>query len=102
LFVILDPSEKSTKHIERIKYVAKGAKISYKYFYLVGNFRFNEETEEYLRNTGETYLGKIDYDPDVKEYNLKGKSLLELAENSPASLAMKKILAKAGYEKTIV
>ena len=98
LFVILDPSEKSTKHIERIKYVVKGVKISYKSFYLIGNFRFNQETEEYLRNTGETYLGKIDYDPDVKEYNLKGKSLLELSEDSPASLSVKKILAKVGYE----
>jgi len=98
LFVILDPSEKSTKHIERIKYVAKGVKISYKHFYLVGNHRFNEKTEEYLQNTGETYLGKIEYDPIVKEYNLKGKSLLELPETSPASLSVKKILAKAGYQ----
>ena len=97
LFVILDPSEKSRKHIERIKYVTKGAKISYKHLYLIGNYRFNEEAEEYLRNTGESYLGKIDYDPGVKEYNLKGKSLLELAENSPACLSAKRILARAGY-----
>jgi len=101
LFVILDPSEKSTKHIERIKYVAKGVKISYKHFYLVGNYRFNEQTEEYLRDTGETYLGKIDYDPAVREYNLKGKSLLELPENSPASLSVKKILEKAGYKTNV-
>ena len=98
LFVILDPSEKSTKHIERIKYVAEGVKINYKHFYLIGNHRFNEETEEYLRNTGETYLGKIDYDLNVKEYNLKGKSLLELPDNSPASLSVKKILEEANYE----
>ena len=98
LFVILDPSEKSTKYIERIKYVAKGVKISYKRFYLVGNYRFNEQTEEYLRDTGETYLGKIDYDPAVREYNLKGKSLLDIPENSPASLSVRKILEKAGYK----
>ena len=98
LFVILDPSEKSTKHIERIKYVVKGVRISYKRFYLVGNYRFNEQTEEYLRDTGETYLGKIDYDPAVREYNQKGKPLLDLPENSPASLSVKKILEKAGYK----
>ena len=98
LFVILDPSEKSTKHIERVKYVAKGVKLNYERFYLVGNYRFNEQTEEYLRDTGETYLGKIDYDPNVREYNLKGKPLLELPENSPASLSVKKILVTAGYE----
>jgi len=97
LFVLLDPSEKSTKHIERIKYVAKGVKISYEHFYLVGNYRFTEETKEYLRGMSETYLGKIDYDPYVREYNLKGKSLLDLPEDSPASLSIKQILSKAGY-----
>ena len=98
LFVLLDPSEKSTKHIERIKYVAKGVKISYEHFYLVGNYRFTEETEEHLRNADEIYLGKIDYDHYVREYNLKGKSLLELPENSPASLSIGKLLSKAGYK----
>lgn len=98
LFVILDPSEKSIKHIERIKYVARGAKISYKHLYLIGSYRFTEETEGYLRNTGEIYQGKVDYDPFVREYNLKGKSLLSLPEDSPASLSIKKILLKAGYQ----
>lgn len=98
LFVILDPSEKSTKHIERIKYVARGVKISYTHLHLIGNYRFTEETEEYLRNTGETYQGKIDYDPYVREYNLKGSSLLELPEDSPASISVKKILSNAGYQ----
>lgn len=97
LFVILDPSEKSKKHIERVKYVAEGVKITCNHFYLVGNYRFNEETEEFLRNTGEAYLGKIDYDPEVREYNLKGKSLLELPQNSPAFSSVEKILTKAGY-----
>ena len=100
LFVILDPSEKSIKHIERIKHVARGVKISYKHLYLIGNYRFTEEAEEYLRNTGETYAGRIDYDPDVRGYNLKGKSLLELPEDSPASLSIKKILLRVGYELT--
>jgi len=98
LFVILDPSEKSRKHIDRIKSVAKGAKISYKHFYLVGNYRFTEEAEKYLHDTGEIYQGKIAADPLVREYNLKGKSLLSLPEDAPASLSVKKILVKAGYQ----
>jgi len=100
LFVVLDPSEKSVKHIERIKYVARGVKISYTHLYLIGNYRFTGETEEYLRNTGETYQGKIDYDPYVREYNLKGRSLLELPEDSPASISVRKILLNAGYQVT--
>jgi len=98
LFVICDPSEKSLKHIEIIKEIMKQVGIRYNHFYLVANYEFDEETEEYLRNSGETYLGKIDYDPDLEEYNLTGKSLLELPEDSLASLSIERILTKAGYE----
>ena len=98
LFVILDPSEKSTKHIERIRDIIKEVKVSYNHLYLLGNHRFTEETEEYLRSTGQTYLGKIDYDPDVRQYNLEGRSLLDLPHNSPAALCVRSILVKAGYK----
>jgi len=97
LFVICDPSEKSLKHIGRIKEIMKQVGIRYNHFYLVANYQFDEETEDYLRNSGEVYLGKIDYDADLEQYNLKGKSLLELPEDSPASLSIKRILTKAGY-----
>ena len=96
LFVILDPSEKSLKHIGRVKDIIRELRVSYGQLYLIGSYRFTKETEETLRDTGEAYLGKIDYDPQVKEYNLKGKSLLELPQNSPASLSVKRILAEAG------
>jgi CO dehydrogenase maturation factor len=98
LFVILDPSEKSIKHIERVRDITKELKVGYNHLYLVGNYRFTRETEAYLQGTGEAYLGKIDYDPGVKQHNLEGKTLLELPEDSPASLSVRRILANAGYE----
>jgi CO dehydrogenase maturation factor len=98
LFVISDPSEKSLKHIVRIKDIMKGVGISYNHFYLVANHEFDEEAEEYLRNSGEVYLGKIEYDANLEDYNLKGKSLLELPEDSPALLSVKRIMMKAGYQ----
>ena len=97
LFVICDPSEKSLKHIGRIKEIMKQVGVRYNHFYLVANYEFDEETEEYLRNSGEVYLGKIDYDADLEQYNLKGKSLLELPEDSPAFLSIKRILTKTSY-----
>jgi len=97
LFVILDPSEKSVKHIERVLGIVRGLKVNYSHLYLIGSHRFTEETEEYLRSSGETYLGKIEYDGEVKKYNLEGKSLLDLPENSPALHSVKKVLAKAGF-----
>ena len=98
LFVTLDPSEKSIKHIERVRDITRELKVSYNHLYLIGNHRFTEETEGYLRSTGGTYLGKIDYGPDVKQYNLEGKSLLELTEESPAAISVRRILVKAGYK----
>ncbi len=98
LFVVLDPSEKSAKHIERIKYVTKGVRINYKNFYLVGNYRFTEEVESYLLQGGEKYLGRIQFDPKVRQNNLKGDSLFEIPEDSPSSLSVKRILKEAGYE----
>jgi CO dehydrogenase maturation factor len=97
LFVILDPSDKSAKHIERIKYVTKGVNITCKNFYLVGNYRFTDEIEAYLLRTEEKYLGRIAYDPLVREHNLKGESLFKLPEDSPSSTSVKKILREAGY-----
>jgi len=96
LFIVLDPSEKSVKHIDRVKDIIKELKVNYKQLYLIGNYRFTGETEESLRNTGEAYLGKMDYDPAVREYNLKGKSLLTLPDDSPASLSVKRILTQGG------
>ncbi len=98
LFLILDPSVKSIKHVERVKRITREVGITYQHLYLVGNYEFDDGAEQYLKPTGETYLGKMDYDPAVKEYNLKGKSLLALPKNSPACRSIKKILSKAGYE----
>jgi len=97
LFVVLDPSQKSAKHIDRIKYVTKGVNISYHQFYLVGNYRFTDEIEAYLLRSGEKYLGRIAYDPLVREYNLKGEPLLKIPEDSPSAISVKKILLEAGY-----
>jgi CO dehydrogenase maturation factor len=97
LFVVLDPSEKSAKHIDRIKYVTKGVNITYNHFYLVGNYRFTEEIEAYLLKSGEKYLGRIANDPLVREHNLKGESLLNIPGDAPSSVSVKKILSEAGY-----
>jgi CO dehydrogenase maturation factor len=97
LFVICDPSEKSLKHIPRIKKIMKEVGTKYDHFYLVANQEFDQGTEEYLKKSDEIYLGKIEYDANVEEYNLKGKALLGLPVDSPALVSVKEILTKAGY-----
>jgi CO dehydrogenase maturation factor len=100
LFVILDPSSKSLKHIERIKNITSAIGITYNHFYVVGNYRFNTVAQQKVEASGETYLGNIEYDPDLAQYNLSGRSLLELPEDSPACISVKEILAKAGLLKS--
>jgi CO dehydrogenase maturation factor len=98
LFIILDPSVKSIKHVERVKKITREVGIRYEHLYLVGNHEFDDGGGQYLKRTGETYLGRIDYDTSVKEYNLKGKSLLELPDTSPACVSVRKILTRASFE----
>ena len=98
LFLILDPSQKSMKHITRVNRIIKEAGISCKHFHLVGNYGFDGETEKYLQDTGESYLGRIAYDASVRDYNLRGMSLLELPGDSPVCVSIRSILAKGGYE----
>lgn len=97
LFVILDPSMKSIKHISRVNRIARATGINYRHLYLVGNSDFDEEAEQRLRDTGETYLGKMDFDTSVREFNLRGESLLNLPDSSPACQSVREILTKAGY-----
>jgi CO dehydrogenase maturation factor len=93
-FVILDPSSKSLQHIGRIRDITSELKIAYRNFYLVANYGFNEEGQTFFEGSGETFLGKIEFDPEVAEYNLSGQSLLELPKDSPASLSVKEVLRK--------
>jgi CO dehydrogenase maturation factor len=96
LFVILDPSDKSLIHVKKIKAILKEVGTMYDRFYVLANYMFDEESERYLKETGEIYLGKIEYDQNVEEYNLKGESLRNLPDDSPASRSVKRILEKAG------
>ena len=98
LFVVLDPSLKSIKHIERIRKITAKVGISYKHLYLVGNYEFDDAAEQQLKSTGETYLGRVDYDANVKDYNLAGKSLLTLPDSSAACLSVRRILTRSGYK----
>jgi CO dehydrogenase maturation factor len=97
IFVILDPSLKSIKNVQRTQKITRELDIRYKNFYLVANHKFSDDLEEQFRHIeGTTYLGKIDYDVNAEKYNLTGRSLLELPEDSPACSSVARILAKAG------
>ena len=99
LFILLDPSIKSLKHIKRVEDITKSVGIHYDHLYIVGNYEFDQEMEDYLRKVNQNYIGKVEYDKELREYNLNGKSLLELRDDSPACLSIRKIMEKSSLLK---
>ncbi|UCH31901.1 MAG: AAA family ATPase [Candidatus Bathyarchaeota archaeon] len=98
IFDVIDPSQKSFKHVERAYRVAREVKINFKNFYVIAGYRVPAELEEEVENRIKLpYLGKVDYDKDVEDYVLSGKSLLKLPASSSAYKSVKKLMAKAGY-----
>jgi CO dehydrogenase maturation factor len=97
LFVVVDPSAKSLKHIERVRMITAKVGIKYEHLYVVGNHEFDEESERLFVSAGD-FLGRMAFDASVREFNLKGRSLLELPQDSPACVSVREVLARAEYK----
>ena len=97
VFNILDPSKKSFDNAARSYKIMQEVDIEFDNYYLVGGYRFPESLEKEAHNQPFKFLGRIEPDPQIMEYNIQGKSLLELPETSPAYQSVKKILQKVGY-----
>ncbi len=48
LFIILDPSDKSLRHIKKVKIILREVAMIYRRFYLVGNYMFDEGAEQHF------------------------------------------------------
>ena len=98
LFVVMDPSSKALRNVERLKHISAEVNITYENIYLVANHRFSESRVEPLQQIeGTTYLGQVPADDQVEEYDWSNRSLRELPESSPALKAVGEILHKTGY-----
>ncbi len=99
VFNVLDPSKKSFDNAERSHRIMREVGIKFDNYYLVGGYRFPEELEEEARGQPFEFLGRIEFDQMVMDYNLEGRSLLELPEGSPAYRSVREIMARAGYRE---
>ncbi len=97
VFNILDPSKKSFDNAERSHKIMREVDIEFQNYYLVGGYRFTGAMEAEAERQPYRYLGKVESDDRIAEYNVQGLSLLELPDSSPAYQSVKKILARAGY-----
>ncbi len=97
VFNILDPSKKSFDNAERSYKIMKEVGIEFSNYYLVGGYRFSERLGKEAEVQPFDYLGRILDDEMVMEYNLEGRSLLEIPSDSPTFKSVKKIMDRAGY-----
>lgn len=99
MVIVTDPSSMGFQTARRIKELAAEVHIEFKKIYLIGN-KFGPETEPMLREEaskiGVEFAGIVPHDDEVLQYNLAGRSLLELPQKSPASIAVRDIMKRVG------
>jgi len=97
LLVITDQSKMGFETARRIVKLVEKINISFRDIYLVGNM-FTEKPEkrliDFTEEIGVKYGGTIPYDQNIAEYNLKGKRLIDIPQDSPALKATKKIFKR--------
>ncbi|MCW4049656.1 MAG: AAA family ATPase [Candidatus Bathyarchaeota archaeon] len=97
VFNILDPSKKSFDNAVRSYKIMMEVGIEFDNYYIVGGYRFTEALEKEAEKQKFRFLGRVSSDEMITEYNIEGKSLLELPEDSPTYQSVKTILKKVGY-----
>ncbi|MFX1581292.1 MAG: AAA family ATPase [Promethearchaeota archaeon] len=103
LIIIIDPSKMSFDAAVRIKELAKEVHIDFKRIWVIAN-RFpssminetSDSLEQRLANEGLDLAGIVPANDQIVEFNLKGRSLLELPDDHPAVLAIDKIAKRIG------
>jgi len=83
IFDVMGPSSKSFAHVKRAHRVIREVGITFDKFYVVGGNGFPAGLNSRAEcETGLPYLGKIEYDQEVADAVLAGRSLLEISPNS--------------------
>lgn len=97
LIVVTDASKMGIETARRIKELAKEVHIKFHKIYLVANMT-PPNTEETIQKQAQTIgielAGTIPIDPNIANFNITGRPLLELPDNTPALTATQKILEK--------
>ena len=97
MIVVTDLSIHGFKTAKRIKKLSKELGIEFKHLYLVVNrvdLSHEKMISEKVKSTGLEFAGVIPEEAEITEYNLVGKSLLDLPESSPAVKAVDDIVKK--------
>jgi CO dehydrogenase maturation factor len=97
LIVVSDAAARSIRSAGRVHDIVKSVKLDVKELYLVvTKVTGNEiaDLQEEIDKTGLTLIGTVPLDPLVAEYDVKGKALIDLPDDSAAVQAVESILNK--------
>jgi len=102
LLVVTDPSRMGFETAKRIRDLVHEVHIDVKHIYLVGN-RFSEDLVDMLKTAAEEIgielVGYLPVDRNVMSFNMMGKTLLDVPEDSPAYMAVDQIARKIGLDR---
>jgi len=97
LIMVSDASRMGLSTVKRIKELSTEVGLKFKKMYIVGN-KFTPELKEHLEQVGKEIdveiLGVIPPSEEIAKYNLEGRSLLDLPDETPAVKAVEAIAKK--------
>ena len=97
MLVVSDSSKRGLHTASRVKKLSKELEISFKHIYLILNRVKVGNEEEFMNKAQETGLeviGLIHDDEMIAEFDLEGKSLMELPDDSEAVMVVKELIDK--------
>lgn len=97
LIVVSDAAARSIRSAARVHEIVKSVNLDVKELYLVVTKVSGNEVEdlkEEIEKTGLTLIGTVPLDPMVAEFDVKGKALIDLPDESAAVQAVESILSK--------
>ncbi|WP_456420151.1 ATP-binding protein [Methanocaldococcus infernus] len=97
MIVVTDPSKRGLKTAERIKKLANELEVKFKDIYVVANKvkpEYEKLVEEYAKELNLKLIGKLPYNKEIAEYDLKGIPLWDLPEDNEAYKRVKEIVDK--------
>ena len=101
MLVVTDPSRMGLETARRIKELAEEVHIDVKRIYLVGN-NFTKAMEGVLEKAAEEigieFAGLIPVDENIMTFNIEGKPLLDIPDDSPAYQAIGVIAKRIGLD----
>jgi len=99
LFLVSDPSLRGVKTLGRIHSLIQSLSLSVKNTYLIINRAdgdLSNEVEEEIKRMGVEFLGKVNTDPNVADFDRRGVPLITLPDDSTARLTVRDFCKKIG------